>query len=124
MGNMNRNVLFQPLPVTVTLQDRHGASVSCAAIPGWARSGEKITSKTRAIIPVHINGLPADMDEIRRIAKKHNLIVIGDAVQDALYKKTENGKLFRKCFITWKSSGYRQVEIGWCCAKQFCIVPR
>ena len=38
-----------------------------------------ITSRTRAIIPVHIGGLPADMEAIHRIAKKHGLAVIEDA---------------------------------------------
>jgi len=42
---------------------------------------EKITERTKAILPVHIHGLPADMDEIMAIAKKHNLIVIEDAAQ-------------------------------------------
>lgn len=42
---------------------------------------EKITSKTRAIIPVHILGLPADMVRIMAIAKKHHLVVIEDACQ-------------------------------------------
>jgi len=42
---------------------------------------EKITDKTKAIIPVHLHGLPADVDEILAIAKKHNLIVIEDACQ-------------------------------------------
>jgi perosamine synthetase len=42
---------------------------------------EKISPKTKAIIPVHIHGLPADMDEINQIAKKHNLLVIEDACQ-------------------------------------------
>lgn len=40
---------------------------------------EKISSHTRAIIPVHYGGYPADMDEILKIAKKYNLIVIEDA---------------------------------------------
>lgn len=40
---------------------------------------EKITKRTRAIIPVHFAGRPCDMDAIRTIAKKHNLIVIEDA---------------------------------------------
>lgn len=38
-----------------------------------------ITSRTKAIMPVHFGGLPADMDRINRIAKKHNLMVIEDA---------------------------------------------
>ena len=42
---------------------------------------EKITSKTKAIMPVHIFGQSADMDEINKIAKKHNLMVIEDACQ-------------------------------------------
>lgn len=42
---------------------------------------EKITEKTKAILPVHIFGQPADMDEIRKIADKHNLVVIEDACQ-------------------------------------------
>lgn len=41
----------------------------------------KITEKTRAIIPVHIFGQPADMVEIKRIARKYNLVVIEDACQ-------------------------------------------
>lgn len=39
----------------------------------------KITPKTRAIIPVHFAGLSCEMDELLRIAKKHNLKVIEDA---------------------------------------------
>lgn len=39
----------------------------------------KITSKTKAIIPVHFAGLPCDMEKILAIAKKHNLRVIEDA---------------------------------------------
>ena len=38
-----------------------------------------ITPKTKAIIPVHIGGLPCDMDAILKIAKKHSLKVIEDA---------------------------------------------
>ena len=43
----------------------------------------KITRKTRAIVPVHFAGLPCDMDEIHRIAKKHGLKVIEDAAHAA-----------------------------------------
>ena len=42
---------------------------------------KKITSRTRAILPVHILGLPADMPAIMAIAQKHNLVVIEDACQ-------------------------------------------
>jgi len=42
---------------------------------------KKITPRTRAILPVHILGLPSDMVSIMAIAKKHNLMVIEDACQ-------------------------------------------
>jgi len=42
---------------------------------------EKITKKTKAIIPVHIYGHPCDMDEILGIAKAHNLCVVEDAAE-------------------------------------------
>ncbi|TGL10743.1 DegT/DnrJ/EryC1/StrS family aminotransferase [Leptospira meyeri] len=42
---------------------------------------EKITSNTKAIIPVHIMGLICDMDVINEIAKKHKLFVIEDAAE-------------------------------------------
>lgn len=46
------------------------------------KSFEKaITKKTKAVIPVHIYGQPANMDEILSIAKKHNIKVIEDAAQ-------------------------------------------
>lgn len=45
------------------------------------RIEEKITSRTRAILPVHILGLPANMPRIMEIARKHNLIVVEDACQ-------------------------------------------
>jgi dTDP-4-amino-4,6-dideoxygalactose transaminase len=41
----------------------------------------KITNRTRAIVPVHLAGLPADMDEISAIARKYDLLVVEDAVQ-------------------------------------------
>lgn len=42
---------------------------------------EAITERTKAIMPVHIFGTPADMDKINEIAKKYNLYVIEDACQ-------------------------------------------
>ncbi len=46
-----------------------------------AKMEEKITPNTKAILPVHIYGLPADMDRINAIARKHNLVVLEDACQ-------------------------------------------
>ncbi len=42
---------------------------------------EKITPRTKAIMPVHIYGHPCDMDAIMEIAKKHNLFVIEDCAE-------------------------------------------
>ena len=42
-----------------------------------------ITSKTKAILPVHFYGQSCDMDELRRICKKHNLYLITDCAQSA-----------------------------------------
>jgi dTDP-4-amino-4,6-dideoxygalactose transaminase len=42
---------------------------------------EKITDKTKAILPVHLYGNPAEMDEILSIAKEYNLFVIEDSAQ-------------------------------------------
>lgn len=42
---------------------------------------EKITPYTRAIMPVHLAGNPADMDQVKDIARKHDLVVIEDACQ-------------------------------------------
>lgn len=54
-----------------------------------------INKRTKAIIPVHIQGLPADMDPIMEIAKKHNLSVIEDACQahGAMYKGRRVGTM-------------------------------
>ncbi|MFC1753118.1 DegT/DnrJ/EryC1/StrS family aminotransferase [Thermoproteota archaeon] len=46
-----------------------------------SRLNSAITKKTKAIIPVHLFGLCAEMSEINRIAKKHKLAVIEDAAQ-------------------------------------------
>ncbi len=46
-----------------------------------AKIAEKITKKTKAIIPVHLFGQAADMDPIMEIARANNLIVIEDACQ-------------------------------------------
>jgi len=56
---------------------------------------EKITKNTKAIIPVHLYGQPADMDSILDLAKKHNLKIIEDAAQahGAVYKGRQIGSI-------------------------------
>ena len=56
---------------------------------------EKITSKTKAILPVHLYGQTCEMDAINEIAKKHNLKVIEDSAQShgAYYKDKRSGNL-------------------------------
>ena len=54
-----------------------------------------ITDKTKAILPVHIYGQPAEMDAINEIAKKYNLLVLEDSAQasGSVYKGKKTGAL-------------------------------
>ncbi|ERJ81314.1 pleiotropic regulatory protein DegT domain protein [Peptostreptococcaceae bacterium oral taxon 113 str. W5053] len=60
-----------------------------------AKIEEKITDRTKAILPVHIFGTCADMDSICAVAKKHGLLVIEDACQaaGASYKGKKAGSM-------------------------------
>jgi dTDP-4-amino-4,6-dideoxygalactose transaminase len=67
---------------------------------------EKITERTKAIIPVHLHGLPADIDEIMAIADKHNLTVIEDCAQahGAEYKGKKVGTFGQLAAFSLNSS--------------------
>ncbi|MBI4064007.1 MAG: DegT/DnrJ/EryC1/StrS family aminotransferase [Elusimicrobia bacterium] len=80
------------------------AIVHCGAVPilvdvakDFNMDPEKleaaITSKTKAVIPVHLNGRVCPMDEIMRLAQKHNLAVVEDAAQalGAIFQGTMGG---------------------------------
>ena len=56
---------------------------------------KSITSKTKAIMPVHLYGKLCDMDAINKVAKKYNLKVIEDSAQSqgAMYKEKRSGNL-------------------------------
>lgn len=51
-----------------------------------------ITKKTKAIIPVHLYGQPAEMESIMKIAKKYNLFVVEDCAQ-------AHGAIYRECKV-------------------------
>lgn len=53
---------------------------------------EKITPRTKVIMPVHLNGRAADMDQIRSISEEHGLYVVEDACQ-ALFSRNSSGFL-------------------------------
>lgn len=59
------------------------------------RIEELVTSRTKAIVPVHYAGVACEMDTITGIAEKHNLLVIEDAAQaiDSYYKGKPLGSL-------------------------------
>jgi dTDP-4-amino-4,6-dideoxygalactose transaminase len=54
-----------------------------------------ISPRTKAIVPVHLYGHPANMDSIREVARKHKLVVIEDAAQahGAKYKGRSSGSI-------------------------------
>jgi dTDP-4-amino-4,6-dideoxygalactose transaminase len=71
-----------------------------------AKLEEAITTRTKAIIPVHLYGQPADMDAINAIAANHDIPVIEDSCQahGAKYKRRPTGSLGRAaCFSFYPS---------------------
>ena len=103
--NSGTDALFLALKATgvgngdevITVANTFTATVSAirmaGAIPVFAEVNEhdltidvskiksKITKKTKAIIPVHLFGYPADMVGIMKIAKRHKLLVVEDCCQ-------------------------------------------
>lgn len=66
-------VAANAIPVIVEMDDTY--SIDPAEIE------KNITPKTKAIIPVHMRGVPCDMDAVMAIARKYNLLVIEDVAQ-------------------------------------------
>ncbi len=98
---------------TFTMIATAAAATHCGAKPVFVDSSEndlnmdvskieeKITPRTKVIMPVHIYGQPCNMDEIMRIAEKHNLLVVEDAaeVHGSKYKGKLSGTFgIASCF--------------------------
>jgi len=80
-----------------------------------AKIEKAITPKTRAIMPVHLMGKPAAMDEIMSIAKKHKLYVIEDAAEahGAEYKGKKIGSIGdMACFSLYAAHIVTTIEGG------------
>ena len=86
-----------------------------------------ITSKTKAIIPVHYAGQPCDLDEIHDLARKHNLKVLEDAAHalPATYKGVKIGSLSDvTCFSFYATKTLSTGEGGMICTNDEEIAER
>jgi dTDP-4-amino-4,6-dideoxygalactose transaminase len=86
------------IPTTMTIS-HCGADIVWVDVDGKSfnidpdRIEEKVTERTKAILPVHLFGHPADMDPIMEVAERHDLLVIEDAAlaMGAEYKGVKVG---------------------------------
>ena len=76
---------------------------------------KKITSRTKAILPVHFHGRPADMDALRSLAVKHQLVLVGDAahaIETRWHGKTMGQLGDLACFSFYITKNMTTVEGG------------
>jgi dTDP-4-amino-4,6-dideoxygalactose transaminase len=83
---------FGYVPVFVDINPR----TACFDLDYAARH---LTSRTRALVPMHTRGLPCDMDQISAFAKQHGLLVLEDAAQ------AQGASLQAKPVGTWGEAG-------------------
>jgi len=78
---------------------------------------QAVTDRTRAVIPVHVAGCPADMDAIMDVAKKHDLKVIEDCAQShaAEWKGRRVGAIGDVGTFSFQSSKNLNAGEGGCC---------
>ena len=73
-----------------------------------------VTSRTRAILPVHLYGCPCDMDALVDIARRSNLVMIEDCAQSigATYKGRPTGSFGTGCFSLYATKNVTSGEGG------------
>lgn len=116
---------FDARPVLVDVDARY-----CNIRPDLIQNA--ITAKTRAIIPVHIAGLPAELDEIYEVAARHNLAVIEDAAHafPSEYKGRRIGEQLRSdvrsavCFSFYATKTITTGEGGMICTDDDALADR
>ena len=112
-------VIIPPL----TVYSNFAVTIAANAIPVFADVEEdtfnicpkdierKITSKTKAIMPVSLYGLSCDLDQIMSIAKKHNLVVINDAAE--AHGATWNNKQIEYAHVTsYSTENSKHISTG------------
>lgn len=102
---------FDARPVFVDV-DRRSLNIDAARIE------RAITARTKAIIPVHLAGLPADMDTVMEIAKRYNLAVLEDAAHTfpATYRGRAIGQIGDfTCFSFYATKTITTGEGGMIC---------
>lgn len=76
---------------------------------------EKVTEKTKAIIPVDLAGHPCDLDEIQKVADKYHLLLIEDAAHalGAEYRSQKIGSIAKRtCFSFYATKNITTIEGG------------
>ena len=95
-------------PVFVDIQ-KENYTINCQDLK------RKITKKTRAIIPVHLYGNIADVEQLAEISNTHNIPIIEDAAQalGSTYKQQHTGTLFEMgCFSMYPAKVMTSGEGG------------
>jgi perosamine synthetase len=75
---------------------------------------EKVTPRTRALLPVHLYGYPCDMETIMNLARRHDLVVVEDACQahGAAIRGQKVGSFGTGCFSFYPSKNMTTAEGG------------
>lgn len=89
----------QAIPVFVDIEPR-----ACGIDPALIERA--ITRRTRALLPVHIHGMPCDLDEVMAIGKRHGIPVVEDACQahGAMYRGRRAGSIGDAAAFSLQSS--------------------